>query len=244
MNDYKILAKDYDYINPKKEIFKQERFFRKLIKQYKVKTCLDSACGTGWHLELFEQIGLECSGSNLSKEMLAAARKNLRRTSVQLKLGDFRNLAAPWKQKFDMVACLTTSLPHMLTDRDAIAALRSMYNRLNKGGILVISNGITDRLLSKKPKFLPARAHKDMAFYFFFEYPDKKSIIYNILQVKKTNKGFVHATDMMEYNAMGQVAMQRYFSRTRFKKVSYFGNYDFSKYSKKSSPRMIVVAQK
>jgi ubiquinone/menaquinone biosynthesis C-methylase UbiE len=134
MNEYRKLAKDYDFLHPKEEIFKQKAFFQKLIKECSVKTCLDCACGTGWHLLMLNGLGLKCFGSDLSPEMLALAKKNLRGKKIRLKRQDFRKLANSWKENFDMVICMSTSFPHMLTDKDAVAALNSMYKRLNDEG--------------------------------------------------------------------------------------------------------------
>jgi hypothetical protein len=73
----------------------------------------------------------------------------------------------------------------MQADADAIQALNAMYAALNDKGIIVIDNGIADSLLDNKLKFIPARMHKDIAFYFFLEYPTEHSVIFNILEVKK-----------------------------------------------------------
>jgi len=244
MNNYKILAKDYDSLNPKKEIFKQESFFKKLIKKYSIKNCLDCACGVGWHLFMFKKLGLDCFGSDLSKEMLKQARKNLKEKRILLKQEDFRKLSRSWNRKFDMIVSLTTSFPHMLTKQDAIVALRCAYDRLNNNGILVISNGISDSLLTNKPRFFPARILKNQVFYFLLEYPNPERVIFNIIQIKKTKNSFKHAYYVIHYNAMRQSVLKSYFAKTKFKKVDYFGDYDFSKYSTKKSKRLIVIAQK
>ncbi len=244
MENYKILAKNYDFLNPKEEIFKQKPFFKKLIKKYSIKSCLDCACGTGWHLFMLDKISLDCFGSDLSKEMLAFAKKNLREKNILLKREDFRKLYNSWKRKFDMVICMTTSLPHMLTDKDVITVLNSIYGVLNDGGVLVISNGISDKLFNSKPKFIPARIFRNQAFYFFLEYPNSKTVIFNILQIKKTKNSFKHYYDIITYNAMRKTVLDRCFQKTKFEKIEYFGDYDFLKYSIRKSKRMIVVAQK
>jgi glycine/sarcosine N-methyltransferase len=137
MDVYKILAKDYDFLNPKEEIFKQEGFFRKLIEKYHVRTCLDCACGTGWHLFMLGNMGVQCFGSDLSQEMLDRAKQNLTGKNVPLKREDFRHLSHSWSEKFDMVICMTTSFPHMQTDADAIQTLQAMYDALTNTGIVL-----------------------------------------------------------------------------------------------------------
>jgi hypothetical protein len=43
---------------------------------------------------------------------------------------------------------------------------------------------------------------------------------------------------------MRQADLERYFAKTQFRKVEYFGDYDFSRYAKSSSKWLIAVAQK
>jgi glycine/sarcosine N-methyltransferase len=244
MEEYKILADVYDILNPKEEIFSQKSFFSTLVKNYSVLKALDCACGTGWHLSLFYDMGLTCFGSDISPEMLTLAKRNLEGKYVQLKQEDFRSLGRSWGDEFDMITCLTTSLPYMLTDEDIIKALNSMYDRLAGGGVLVISNGITDSLLDTKPKFIPARINADDAFYFICEYHGEETMTFNILYVKKTADSFEHRYASTTYNAMRQSVLERCLGKTSFKNIHYYGDYDFSAYSKETSNKLIVVAEK
>lgn len=243
MDNYQNLSVDYDALQPKEEIFKQEDFFKKLIEKYSIKTCLDCACGTGWHLFMLNKLGLKGAGSDLSEEMLKRARKNLKGLKIILKKENFRNLSNSWNEKFDMIICMTTSFPHNSTDEEAIQTLESAKECLNEGGILVIDNGFADTFLREKPKFIPARIHKDQAFYFFLEYPNPEKVTFNILNIKKTPAGFDHAFYSMNYMALGKKKFENLFKQAKFKKIEYYGDYDFSKYSEKSSKRIVVIAQ-
>lgn len=244
MDLYDKIAKDYDFLNPKKEIFKQKAFFRQLIKKYSIRTCLDCVCGTGWHLFMLDELGIKCHGSDSSPAMLTLAKKNLKGRNIPLKKEDYRNLSHSWKKKFDMIICMTTSLHHMLTKLDVMTALRSMYQQLNEGGILIISHGITDSLLNSKPKFMPARILKEHAFYFFLEYPNPKRIIFNVLHTKKTKRSFDHDFYIFPYHALRPSTFKKWMAQAKFRKVYYFGDFAFSKYSAKKSQHIIVVAQK
>jgi glycine/sarcosine N-methyltransferase len=244
MDEYSVLAGVYDILNPKEDIISQKPFFAKLISDHAVTRVLDSACGTGGHLSMFHDMGLTCFGSDISEHMLALAKKNLEGKYIPLKKEDFRTLENGWGDNFDMITCLTTSLPHMLTDEDVVKALSSMYTRLHDGGILVITNGITDYLLDTKPKFIPARTLPDEAFYFITEYPDEQTFIFNILYVKKGEKEMEHKFTSITYNAMRKSVLERCFAKTGFKNIQYYGDYDFSEYSKEKSSKLIVVATK
>lgn len=242
-DDYDELAPVYDRLNPKSEIYKQKPFYQRIVKEYGVKSVLDCACGTGWHLEMLSDLGLKVNGSDLSPAMISNAETNLEGKNIVLKVGDYRNLADIWgNERFDMVGCLTTSLPYMLTQSDLVDALNSMCDVLNDNGILVIDNGISDALLDDKPKLIPARILDDDAFYFFMEYPENE-IVFNILYVKKTKDTFEHRFKTTQYNAMGKNVLERAFSKTQFKRISYYGDYDLTPYTAQSK-RMLVIAQK
>lgn len=243
MEEYKILSEVYDILNPKEEIFDQKPFFEALIKQYSVARVLDCACGTGWHLSMFHDMGIASFGSDISPDMLARAKTNLEGKYIPLKQEDFRTLENSWGDRFDMIACLTTSLPHMLTDEDIVVAINSMYERLNDGGVLVVSNGITDALLDAKPKFIPAKVNANDAFFFICEYDGTKTMTFNILYVEKTE--FIdHRFTSITYNAMRRSTLERAFAQTKFRSIYFYGDWDMSEYSAESSSKLILVAEK
>jgi glycine/sarcosine N-methyltransferase len=244
MEEYKIIADLYDIFNPKEEIFDQRPFFEALAQKYSINTVLDAACGTGWHVWMFSDMGLSPVGSDISSDMLALAKRNLEGKYLQLKVEDFRSLGKSWGDRYQMVTCLTDSLPYMLTDEDVITALESMYDRVADGGILVVSNGITDSLLDRKPKFIPARVLRNEAFYLIAEYPNEEQFSFNILYVVKTEESFAHRFTTMTYNAMRKSTLERCFKQTQFRNIQYYGDYDFSEYSTESSSKLIVVAEK
>jgi ubiquinone/menaquinone biosynthesis C-methylase UbiE len=243
-DDYDELAAVYDRLNPKEEIFKQMPFYQMLKDRASLSTALDCACGTGWHIALLHELGIQTSGSDASPAMIREAERNLADVPTSLQVADFRHLPEIWTGKsFDLVTCLTTSLPHMLTDDDVVAALTSMYGVLTAGGLLVIDNGITDALLTAKPPLLEGRVHRDDAFYFFLEYPNERRITFNILYIKKTADGFSHLFKSTTYHALRQSVLEQAFRQTRFSQIDYFGDYALTPYGETSN-RMLVVATK
>ncbi len=243
MEEYTLLAEIYDILNPKDEVYLQKPFFEELVRTYGVSTVLDCACGTGIHLALFHQMGLQPFGSDISEDMLRVAKLNLQGTTIPLKKEDFRSLEQSWHDTYDMVVCLTTSLPYMRTDDELKIALQSMYDRLNPGGILVITSGITDSLLDAQPKFIPARVNQNDAFYFVCEYTEN-TMTFNILYVKKGPEVMEHVFTSTTYNAMRKSVVHAALTTIPFSTISYFGDYDFSDYTPESSKNLIIVAQK
>lgn len=245
MDDYAELSINYECLQPKEEIFKQEGFFRNLIERFSVKTCLDCACGTGWHLFMLNNLSLKCDGSDLSGSMLREAKTNLKGLPIELKKENFRTLSKSWKGKYDMIICMSTSFPHNANDKEAFQTLNSAYDRLNHGGIFVIDNGMSDNLFKSKPKFIPARITEEQAFYFVLEYPEnQEKLIFNILNVLKTPTGFNTTFKSIPYMALDLGKMKSLFSKTEYSQIEYFGNYDLDDYSTETSNRMIVIARK
>src|SRR5690606_416228 len=111
---------------------------------------LDCACGTGQHLLMLAQSGYNVWGSDYSKSMLEVAHKNLHKKGYNIPLYqcDFRFLEQIFNITFDAIVCLTNSLPHLHTDEDLLTALSSMKNRLNKNGLLVLTQGTTHYTLT------------------------------------------------------------------------------------------------
>jgi glycine/sarcosine N-methyltransferase len=244
MDEYEKLSYVYENLATKDEIFKQRDFFKNLLDKFSINSCLDCACGVGWHLYLLNDLGIKCSGSDLSKEMISIAAKNLQRKKISLKQGDYRKLKQIWNTKFDMIICMSTSFNHMMTKENALEALNSMFNQLNNKGILVIVNGASDKLLISHPKFIPVKISKKYAFFYFLEYMQNNLILFNIIYIEKTKDSFKHQHHPVILNALTKNDFKEYFRHTDFKKINYYGNFDYSKYSPKTSDRLIVIAQK
>ena len=146
MNDvYEKFASDYDEFGLFGWSADEKLFFENLFQDNAVNTVLDCACGTGQHLLMFSEMGLCLTGSDYSEAMLKVAKSNLNKHNKEIPLlqCDFRCLEQKHTNTFDAVVCLTTALPHLHSDEDLITALKSMKNRLNKNGLLIITQGTT-----------------------------------------------------------------------------------------------------
>ncbi|NBJ15218.1 MAG: class I SAM-dependent methyltransferase [Dehalobacter sp. 4CP] len=243
MDDYKNFAQDYEALNPKEEIILQRDFFSQIIEKYNVKTCLDCACGLGWHLYMINNLGVKSCGSDISPEMIDICKDNLRGTNIELRIEDYCKLSETWERKFDMILCVSSALNHMLEDEDIIRALDSMYERLEENGIVVMFSGISDLLARSRPKLIPARTYQDEAIYHIIEYFDDR-VVFNILDVKKTKDSFTHSLNSMALSLLTKARFEGCLSRTKFANVNIFGDFDFSMYSEDKSNRLFAILQK
>ncbi len=93
---------------------------------------LDAGCGHGRDCELLYQKGATVTGLDISKGLLAVARKRYPHlTFIQ---GDFLNLPFK-KESFDGVWAYS-SLVHLESIEDVIKSLQEFYRVLKKGGIM------------------------------------------------------------------------------------------------------------
>jgi SAM-dependent methyltransferase len=221
-------------------------FFRKLFVSQGVQRVLDCACGTGKHLPLFHSLGCQVTGSDLSPSMLAQARDNLAAYGLDLSLhqADYRELPQHFPTPFDVVVCLSSSILHMPDDEQVLRAFRSMRAVLRPRGILVLTQGTTDRQWQEKPRFILAVNTSDFSRLFAIDYlgPGAR---YNILDLFHSEDRNELKVWSVEYpHMLLRDDQERLLKAAGFRRVEFHGSYQFVPYDKEKSQRLIAVAHK
>lgn len=123
---------------------------------------LDCACGIGTQSVGLAAIGYDVTGSDISDAELAEARKRAAQHNVDIRFdhADFCALSDTFERKFDIVMAMDNALPHMLTSNDLEAAVRSIINQTEDGGLVVASIRDYDALLQTKPPYSPPYIHE------------------------------------------------------------------------------------
>lgn len=222
-------------------------FFRRLFAQGNVRSVLDCACGTGRELPLFHSLGVEVVGSDISEAMLAQARKNLAAIGVSVPLyqGDYRALPAHFHRRFDAVACLSTSIAHMPDEDNLLRAFQSMREVLREKGILILTQGTSDRQWRERPRFMLAVSDHDFSRLFVIDYLGERSARYNVLDITHTANQQELEHWSTEYACLLlRDDQKRLLKAAGFTEVEFYGAYDFTPYSKETSHRLITVAQR
>ncbi len=242
---YDTFAYDYDEFGGVERNGEEQAFFQELFKQYEVESVLDCACGTGQHLMLFSDMGLDAAGSDYSRAMLDVAGRNLAGKGVSVTLGqcDFRYLDSRFDATFDAVVCLSTSLPHLHTDDDLITALVSMHERLRNGGILVLTQGTTQYNLSQLPP-IEVVVNRDDFTRVFVKESDGTFLTIHVVDIYHSDKRREHSQYDMVYRILLDSDYRRLLSEAGFDSVQIFGDYAMTPYDELTSRRLIVVAQK
>lgn len=119
-----------------------------------INSLLDCSIGTGNLTLPAAKLGMEISGSDLSKEMLDACEKKAqeRGYSVNLKQSDFRNLGEAFECQFDCVGSTGNSLPHV-NNEDVLRTLEQMDCLVKSGGYLYFDMRNWDKILHTKNRF-------------------------------------------------------------------------------------------
>ncbi|MEJ2736186.1 MAG: class I SAM-dependent methyltransferase [Anaerolineae bacterium] len=220
-------------------------FFAELFARHQVQTVLDCACGTGRHLHVFHLLGYQVTGSDLSPSMLEQARVNLARLDLEIPLSqaDYRELPQHYDQTFDAVVCLSSSILHMPDDQQARQALRSMRGVLRPRGILVLTQGTTDRQWQEKPRFLVATNTPDFTRLFVIDYQGA-GVRYNILDLYHTEERNELQTWSVTYpRILLRDDQERLLTAAGFASVDFYGSFEFEPYDKGASRHLIAVAQ-
>jgi len=240
---YNNFAFDYDEFGPIEEYLGDEKnFLDNLFVKNNVKTVLDCACGTGQHLYMLEQLGYQVWGSDYSEAMLKVAENNLAKHSQKTSLCqcDFRYLEQQFDTSFDAIVCLTTSLPHLHTDEDLLLALRSMKNRLNKGGLLVLTQGTTHHTLTLPPIEVVIN-QEDFSRIFVKEHDNEFQTIH-VLDLFHSAERLENNQYDIVYRILLDNDYRQLLSKAGFDDIQIYGDYNLSPYDE-TSRRLIVVAK-
>lgn len=240
---YDDFAFDYDEFGAIDEYLGAEKdFFDNLLSSANAKTILDCACGTGQHLYMLSELGYKVFGSDYSASMLQVAKKNLSEHQMNIPLHqcDFRYLEQAFADSFDAIVCLTTALPHLHTDEDLLTALRSMKNRLNKGGLLVLTQGTTHFTLS-----LPAIdvvVNRENFSRVFVKEHDERFQTIHVLDLFHSPQRLENNQYDIVYRILLDDDYRKLLSEAGFSYIQIYGDYDLTPYST-DSKRLIVVAE-
>jgi glycine/sarcosine N-methyltransferase len=219
-------------------------FFRRLFAEHRVKRVLDCACGTGRHLSLFRDLGCVVHGSDVSPSMLKQARQNLTSTGVEIPLrqADYRRLPDNYEKRFDTVICLG-AIGYMPDEAQFLKAFKSMGGVLRRDGLLVLTAIPTDWQWKEKPRFSLVADTPDCTRVFAMDYFEK-TVRYNILDLLRGPGGTELKTWSAKLTVLLHDEQERLLKAAGFRRVDFFGSYDFSSYNKEPSNQMITVAQK
>lgn len=239
---FETFAARYDRMRPDESA--QKKFFRTLFERYRVATVLDCACGTGRDLILLHSLGVSVVGADISDAMLVQAGACLKAEGIDVPVHrvDFRHLPRHFDRRFDAVLCLGTSLPQLVAEDEMVAALRSMREVLAPGGILVLSQGMTDRQYQARLRFVPVVNTPEFSRIMVIDYHEKE---WEVHVIDLTHAGAESGFEVADFRYALLLAddYDRLLQRAGFTDLAIYGSLSLTPYDKAVSNLLLVVAR-
>jgi SAM-dependent methyltransferase len=148
-------ANSYDLLYSDKNYTAECSVIDAIINEYGLKpsrSILDLGCGTGNHALPLAQRGYEITGVDRSDEMLARFRRKARETNasnVSCHSGDICSIDLG--RTFDAALMMFAVLGYQLENAQVLSALRSAWQHLNPGGLLVFDVWYGPAVLHLRP---------------------------------------------------------------------------------------------
>ena len=198
---------------------------------------LDVACGKGRHSIQLSGKGFDVTGIDLSEDSIMEALKN---ENEQLHFFQHDMRLPFWINYFDYAFNFFTSFGYFKTQREHDNAIRTIAQSIKPNGILVMDylnvHYAEDNMSHQSEKeiegvhYLITKWYDETHFYKKIMIQDATMIEPLIFTEKVAKFTLGDFTDMFAYQGL------------QIKEV--FGDYNFNNYSVKSSPRLIMVAEK
>ncbi len=243
---YRKLSENYDAMTRLEQRWNSEKeILQKWLQKYPFRRGLDAACGTGLHTLLLSQLGVEMWGADISREMLKHARKNARTAGVSIRWiqTPLEKLSKNIHHQFQAVLCLGNSIPHLLTKSQLLSTFRNFYHLLEPGGWVILQLLNYHKILSDKQRIISIHRMDNLEFIRFYDY-EGKFINFNVLTIaweKQKTISELHSTLLYPYTLE---ELQNYLQRVRLFPIAVYGDMHFSKFDRKTSPNLVIVAQK
>lgn len=215
-------------------------FINKLIEYLKpppAAAMLDVACGKGRHSMQLASLGYDTTGIDLSEESIEEALK-MEMEKLHFYQHDMR--LPFWINYFDYAFNFFTSFGYFNTQRENDNSIRTIAQALKPNGIFMMDylnvHYAEDHTIHHSQKeieginFIITKWYDESHFYKKIEIEDE-ALTEPLIYTEKVSKfSLGNFTEMFAYQGM------------QIKEV--FGDYNFNHYSIKTSPRLIMIAEK
>jgi len=244
-------ALDYDrMVDWRKRLAIEGPFLRKLFSKHAVRSLLEGACGPGHHAIYLSSFIERVRAFDIDGEMLQLARgySSQAKAKVRFFLADFLNFPRKANGVFDAFLCLGNSFAHLQGRKDLRRVLANVARVLKPEGLAVIHLINFELMLGEGPgvRFVSPRLITEKglttAYVKFFVVNDRR-IGVHFVKLLIRREGISQETHSGELTAFKKDDILAA-AKGLFRRRELFGDYDFSRYVRKTSPQMILVARK
>jgi SAM-dependent methyltransferase len=198
---------------------------------------LDVACGKGRHSRILASMGYPVTGIDLSSESIAAA-KQFETDSLDFFIHDMR--LPFWGNYFNFAFNLFTSFGYFKTRREHDDAIRTIAKSLKPGGRLIIDY-LNVHYTEEHLQYNETRQVNGTT-YEIHRWDDETHFFKKITVIDPSMLEPLSFTEQVAKFTLGDFTDMLSFQGLQVQEV--FGDYQFSPYDVRKTPRLIIVASK
>jgi SAM-dependent methyltransferase len=247
---YDQLSDSYDQmISWPTRIGTEGTFFKRLATDHKIKSSLDLACSTGFHVIMFRRLGLDAVGVDASPRMIEKARANAVTCGVTVEfiLGDFSNLSKRFSEGFDIITLLGDTISHLRSKLEVKKAFQEIYKCLNPGGLFVLQNRNYDYLVKNRIRFAPPTGSRngteETLFFRLLDF-NPKSIDFSIVTFHRHENRWDSIVRTAEIFPYFKSDLEGLLKKVGFKKMDFYRNFNFEDYDRNGTDLIVVCEKK
>ena len=223
-------------------------FFKRLVTDYKLKSSLDVACSTGFHVILCRRLGLDAVGLDASPRMIDKARANSITCGVTVDyiLGDVGSLSKRFSEGFDVITCMGDTIPHFKSKKEVLRAFEEIYKCLSPGGLFVLHNRNYDFIMKTYERFMPPSGSRngteETLFFRMLDF-SPKAVNYNVVRFHRQENRWDSTVETTEICPYYKTDLESMLKTVGFKKMECYKNFNFEDYDK-GGQDLIIVSEK
>jgi len=240
VNIFNDLGHDWETIVNIRDTQRETDFIQSVLP--KKGTILDLCCGTGRHSIILQRRGWTMIGLDLSKNLLAIAKRNMKKERVEFPLvrADMRHFPFR-KQIFDAVICMFTSFGYLPSESEDMKSFKEVRRTLRTGGEFLLDVANKDHLI----KVFQEREWAEFGPFYMLE---KRSL--DLQTSRLLSQWTIVRKDTREVRSLQHnvrlytiQTLKQMLSEAELKIKEVYGGYDKKEFNL-DSPRMIMLAER
>lgn len=185
---------------------------------------LDLACGKGRHARFLNTLGFDVTGVDLSENSIGFA-SGFENKTLRFRVGDLREPHG--NMEFDAVFNLFTSFGYFELPEENLKTLAAIFIALKPGGVLVVDFMNSEKAIKN---LQPHYEIEKNGIHFLIDKTFENQIISKKISFTDQGREY-HFEERVQ--ALTHHDFIRYFSKTGFRLIQDFGNYNWSHSTKK-----------
>jgi SAM-dependent methyltransferase len=153
---------------------------------------VDLGCGPGFQTIALAELGFSpVVAVDTSAELLDELRSHAGSLPVRTEKADLRDLPAIVQPgQATVIVCIGDTLTHLPEKSDVIALFGSVFDRLRKGGVFVITYRDLTKELFGTDRFIPVRSDENKIMTCFLEFENQDSVVVHDLVHMRQDSGW------------------------------------------------------